>query len=301
MVDHLFPYAKEYEMYLQVERELAEKTVKKYFAELCAFFAWLQNEYRLGEIKAELVQVVQIRRFLVYLKKDLGNEPSTRNNKLAALRSYFEFLVLTGRVDEEENPVLYIRKAKEPVLLPIYLTLEEAESLLSASIQSKMPERDHAMMRFFLQTGCRISELLSLKLYKLDLAGKEVRLLGKGNKERIVPLTDNTCAALKEYLAVRAPLIKGEQAFFLSNQGKPISANAVRRIFKLLCQEAGLLKPNLSPIKLRHTCLTLLLNEGVSLVILKEIAGHETIRTTRRYTHVSQAELRKAVNKFPLG
>lgn len=185
--------------------------------------------------------------------------------------------------------------------LPVYFTEEEAAALLEAAAAFRYPARNVAMFRFFLQTGCRIGELLSLELSRLDLKGRTVRLIGKGNKERQVPLTERTCRALQEYLEVRRPVCANEPAVFLNKDGRAISRRGVQKLFERVCERAGLSRPGLSIHKLRHTCLTLLLQQGVDLVTLKQIAGHENISTTEIYLHVTQKEVRQAIEKHPLG
>lgn len=128
-----------------------------------------------------------------------------------------------------------------------------------------------------------------------------MRLIGKGNKERQVPLTEKTCRALEEYLKVRRPVSERERAVFLNKDGRAISRRGVQKLFERICVKAGLSRPGLFVHKLRHTCLTLLLQVGVDLVTLKEIAGHEHVSTTEIYLHVTQEEVRNAIEKHPLG
>lgn len=301
MIENGFPYSDKYHNYLEVELNLAESTVKSYMREISVFASWAEENFFAQGFASEQLETCHIRRYLAHLKNQQGNGSATRNRKLAALKSYYAFLYLHEYITGE-SPVHCVKRAKEPKPLPVYLTLEEAKALLKASrIKSRMPERDYAMVNFLLLTGCRSGELIDLRVEDVDFKDRAVRFMGKGSKERLVPLTGRTIQALENYLAVRKPATGHIRNLFLSNKGTPVAGNTLRRIIQRSCREAAITKPYLSTIKMRHTCLTLLLKENVDLVILKEIAGHKTIRTTVRYTHVAQNELREAIKKHPLG
>ncbi|RQD74325.1 MAG: integrase [Candidatus Syntrophonatronum acetioxidans] len=296
-----YPYRQEYISYLDIQWGLVVTTIKSHDREINHFIEFIKDEFSLESFIPGDIKASHIRRYLAYLKNHRENGPSTRNSKLATIRSYYKFLEENEYLEEDNNPTLFIRKAKVSRPLPVFLSLEEAQDLLKASVKNtRWPERDHAVLRFFLQTGCRAGELVKIELDHIDLEEKYVRLLGKGNEERIVPLTPNTIEALKDYLAVRDFSPRGKNHLFLGARGDPITYLGLNKLFKEACRKAGILKPNLTLHKLRHTCLTLLLKEGVDLCTLKELAGHQTIRTTVVYTHVTQKEIREAVKKLPL-
>jgi site-specific recombinase XerD len=142
-------------------------------------------------------------------------------------------------------------------------------------------------------------ELVELELSQIDLGERYVRYWGKGSKERIVPLTEATCRAIEAYLAVRKPKDKNCHRVFLNSCGLPLSGGSVGGVLAKICHRAGLGDKGITLHKLRHTCFTLLLKAGVDLVTIKEIAGHEDISTTRIYTHVTQNEVRAAMEKHP--
>ncbi len=294
-----FPYADEYINYLEVERSIALTTIKVNYSTLKKFVQFIEDGYSIDFDPAK-IKINHIRRYLSYLKNDKGNSPSTRNTKLSVIKGYFEFLDIYDYTNNKNNPAQFIKRAKTPKTLPVYLTLEESVILLEAAVKmSSHPQRDHAVFRLLLQTGCRIGELVKLKVWDLDLKEKYIRVTGKGNKQRLIPLTPNTCQALEKYMEVREKINNDEDSLFLDSSGIPLSRNIISETFKMLCLEAGIEKPNLSLHKLRHTCLTLLLKAGVDLPVLKEIAGHERISTTVRYTHVTQGEIRQALKKHP--
>ena len=202
----------------------------------------------------------------------------------------------------KRNPARRIKKAREPVSMPVILSLEEAKILVKAARHYAFrPYRDHAMMQLFLQTGLRIDELTRLERDDLNLREEYIRVRGKGDKGRLVPLTETTIKALQtplERMLPRSPEIK---RVFLNQHGRPITTRGVQMVFDRICQAAGLIKKGLSPHKLRHTCLTLLYREGVDLMTLKELAGHDHTCSTEIYAHVDMGDVRKAVEKHPLG
>ncbi len=297
----LFLLEREYTDYLLVERGFADSTVYAYCAALRAFNRFLINEY--GYVPApERVELKHLRRFLSYLKTEKSNRAGSRNRKLAALASYYLFLEDIDYLDEDDNPIRLVRRAREERPLPVYLTLQEAKRLLSAAkISPLASKRNYALMQFLLQTGCRAGEVVELKLGHIDLREANVRIFGKGAKERLVPLTQNTVKALEDYLEIRQTNDQGSTRLFVGHAGGAITNTEIGKIFQQLCRQARIDKPNLTVMKLRHTCLTLLLRAGVDLISLKKIAGHSRVRSTAVYLHVTLSDVREAIKKHPLG
>lgn len=159
-----------------------------------------------------------------------------------------------------------------------------------------------AILRVMIQAGLRVSELVRLRIADLDLGEKELKINGKGEKQRLVPLTKNTVTALKEHLVLRRlDSFANYQELFLNDKKCPFQIPQLNEWFKQLCAAAGVQKPGLTVRNLRHTCLTLLLHEGAELPALKKLAGHKSLRTTQRYLRVTQNQLREAIKKHPLG
>lgn len=297
-----YAYRDEYSKHLVVIRGLREQTFKNYSREIELFIGFVENEYGEEACDPSKIEPIHILKYLNSVTDKRGNSPRIRYTILIALRSYYDFLDRYNYLKGQLNPTLRFKLKRPKKKLPIYLTLKEAERFLAAANTGQDAIRDHAMFRFFLQTGCRMSELLSLSLNSsFDFDNRKVRIIGKGDKERILKLTDKTYQALQLYLAERKPWSAQEQAVFLNYRGQPISAHEIRKQFKMICEKAELNKPGLTVHKLRHTCLTLLLNAGVDLVTLKYIAGHDNIQTTAQYLHVTQKQLREAVEKLPFG
>ena len=284
--------------YLEVERGSSPNTIEGYTVDLGLFLSFLkQNELPLN---AEDITVQHLRQFLVYLKKERGNAPVTVKRKVSTIKSLYNFICREKIYGIDYNPAIQLATIKTCRKLPQILSLEECKTFLRGIKQvSLFPERDYAMFLLFLQSGCRLLELKSMLLSDLNLEEKAVRFLGKGSKERIVPLTGDTCRALEGYLDVRRPRVETNY-LFLSTHGKPISKRGIQQNFRDLAEKTGVYRPGLSVHKLRHTSLTLLLKEGVDIRCLQEIAGHADISTTQVYTHVAGEDIRKQMEKHPL-
>jgi site-specific recombinase XerD len=294
------PYHDKYLQFMVTERGCKLTTAENNLKMLQQFARFLQREHGMASFEPTEITPSHIRRYLVYLKNELGNSANTRNAKLAALGSYYFFLECYEYIEECEDPTLLIRRASVPRRLPIHLTLEEAEALLAAAAAGAHPERDIAILRVMMQTGVRVGELIRLRVQDLDFRERTLFIQGKGNRERLVPLTKNTCIALKSYLEVRLPALSQIDALFLNQLNMPLRQGALYLLFHQLCREAGVQKPRLSACHLRHTCMTLLFQQGADLMALKKLAGHKSVRTTQVYLRVSQTQLREAMKKHPL-
>ena len=297
------PAVEDFLMYLEIERNSSPGTIDGYRKDLRMFLRYLGQSRGVSPEVVDLgsVKRSEIRSFLAYLRNERQNQTRTINRKLCALRSLYRFLTDNEEWDIDQSPVAAVGSLRQQKLLPVYLTLEEAEQLLeSVQENSLYPTRDYAIFLMFLQCGCRFAELLSITVPDIDFTGQTVRLLGKGRKERLVPLTERTIKALKEYLEVRDPAVPTD-ILFLSNKRHPLQPNGLRYIFQTAVDRSLLKKKNLTPHKLRHTCFTLLMQAGVDIRTVQEIAGHSSISTTQIYTHVSQEAVRKGMDKHPLG
>ena len=198
----------------------------------------------------------------------------------------------------EENPCKDIDSPKQMKSLPRYLTLQDSLSLLD-SIGGKHMERDFCIITLFLNCGLRISELIGLNLS--DIHDDALRVLGKGNKVRIVYLNDACKDALARYLAVRRPISgKDQDALFLSERNQRISRAMVHTLVKNHLARAGLDSTQYSSHKLRHTAATLMLQNGVDVKAVQEVLGHEHLNTTEIYTHIDNESLRVAAKANPL-
>ncbi len=293
------PYREQYRQFLLTERGCKPQTAGSNLNMLGQFSRFLEAEYGLQPFRPEEVTPAHLRRYLAYLKNERGNGPATRNGKLSMLGSYYFFLECCGLMDENDNPLRLVRRAREPARLPLCLTREEAERLLETAASGPDPLRDTALLRVLLQAGLRPIELTALRAGEVDFAQQCLLVPGKGEQQRLVPLTKKTASALRAYLE-EDPRNPSEH-LFVSVRGKPLTTTMLNLWFKKLCRGAGIEKAGLTVRNLRHTCLTLLLQEGADLMALKKLAGHKRISTTQRYLHVTQNQLRQAIKKHPLG
>lgn len=251
------------------------------------------------------VTTIDVYEFLRYVTDVRKNKANARARKLSSIKAFYKFLINSVKICES-NPAEAIGTPKIPKRLPKYLTVEESLSLLSAITsdkESKTVPRDFAMIVIFLNSGVRLSELVGLSISDLDRDLTSMRVVGKGNKERLVYLNDACRDALRDYLAYRSvmPTVKDRSALFLSLRGDRISNKTVQHVVKKYLGLAGLEYKRFSTHKLRHTAATLMYQSGkVDVRVLKDILGHEQLNTTQIYTHTSDAQMQDAMKNNPL-
>ena len=228
---------------------------------------------------------------------DPGIGSAARARKLSAIKSFYNYLSVSTK-QIKENPVKDIEFPKIRRSLPKYLTLEESTTLLK-SVSGPNQKRDFAILMLFLNCGIRRSELVGLNL--TDVYDDRIRVVGKGNKERIVYMGASCRKAIDEYLVERNKIVLSDnRALFGSRDKNRISVTAVHRLVKKHLLEAGMDSTQFSAHKLRHTAATLMLSNGVDLKTLQEVLGHENLNTTQIYTHVESTELKIAAEANPL-
>ena len=280
---------------LAVEKGYAENTCRGYRNDLEGFVAYLTQNHPGGNrrpptadcVKIDGVTPIMIRGYLGWLHRK--NKKTTIARKLSAVRSFFKFLVKRGVIDE--NPADSILTPKQDKTIPEYLPVDEMFRLLD-SIQtgSILDTRNRAIFETLYSCGIRVSELVGMNLFDVDFAGSVIRVLGKGSKERIVPIGRKALAAIQLY---REQLknqwgISADHngALFLNKNKGRLTARSVARILDNLVRACGLLKP-VSPHTMRHTFATHMLDAGADLRIVQELLGHKSLSTTQKYTHVS--------------
>lgn len=302
----------------------SQKTVDEYFLDLRNFFRYIKqsrdrslrdlelDQISIMDVDIDLIRTItltDVYAYLTYLSRDRAQQPnsgitkyglnaSTRARKIATLRSFFNYL--TQKVHLlDNNPIKELDSPKLKKTLPKYLTLDESMELLG-NVDGVHKERDYCILTIFLNCGLRISELIGLDI--TDIQGDALRVLGKGNKVRIVYLNDACKAALERYLAVRRPISGRDQnALFLSSRDQRISRSNVHALVKRHLSQAGLDSSQYSSHKLRHTAATLMLQNGVDVKAVQEVLGHEHLNTTEIYTHIDNEALRVAARANPLG
>ncbi len=296
------------------------RTVSEYLLDLRMFFRFLLatdrgveldddafHDLPLKDITEERLKNVtrqEVIAYMFFLANNRRNTPVTRNRKLSAIRSFYKFL--QRYKGHENNPVEGVEGPKKRAKLPKFLNLDESLSLLDVVARSDSPtrRRDYAILTLFLNCGMRLSELTGINLTDIKNDFESLRVLGKGNKERIVYLNDACRLAIRDYLQERldgTPEKMRQKALFLSSRNQRISNKTVQWMVYKYLDEAGLRSPGMSVHKLRHTAATLMYQTGdVDVRVLKEILGHEQLNTTQIYTHVTNQNMRDATNANPL-
>lgn len=300
----------------------SKKTVDEYLSDLRLFTKFIYAKRNKIEIPSEAfdginistlplsffekIDTNEIYDFFVYLNNERRNSASAKARKLSAIKALFKYACQKQRLFEK-NPAADIESPKKKQALPKYLSMQESISLLEAvesDKESKSRERDYAIITLFLNCGMRLSELVGINLNDLDRELRSLRVVGKGNKERIVYLNDACRDALTRYLSVRGEGLKKPlptNALFVSKQYKRISNKTVQWLVYKYLERAGLDYKHFSTHKLRHTAATLMYQTGkVDVRVLKEILGHEQLNTTQIYTHVSNQGMQDAIDNNPL-
>lgn len=284
-------YIQEFCTYLAGIRNLSENTVRGYQIDLEEYLSWCQRE----GINPFEIEHREVRSWLADLSK-AGYASTTINRHLSAVRMLYKWLV--GKGVTNQDAAAAVASPKLAKRLPKTMTDKDVEALLSVCNSDAQGMRDAAMVELLYATGARISEASGLNLSDIDFSQHQARLFGKGSKERIVPLYDKACAALKAYIhpARQELLAKAKEptdALFISARGNRMSAAALRKRFERLIVLAGL-DSGLTPHAMRHTFATELLDGGADLRSVQELLGHESLSTTQIYTHLSVERLKEA-------
>jgi len=290
--------------HLEKERDVSPHTLTAYRRDLEEFVAFLGKYYGAGEWSWQGLDRLAIRGFLAHLTRKKLNKRSIARG-LSAVRSFYKYLHRSEQVDV--NPARGVNSPKQDKYLPGYLDRAQIELLFqSAELKAREGKfsdvRNSAMLELFYSTGMRLSELRGINRMDIDLLSQQVKVRGKGRKERIIPIGDHAQLALRNYESKRDELLRGmgqagdRTAFFLSNRGKRISTraiqNAVKGFLERFDESAGL-----STHSLRHTFATHLLDAGADLRAVQELLGHASISTTQIYTHTSVERLKQVYQK----
>ncbi len=302
--------------YNETIRGKSSRSVEGHYLDLLTFFRYLltirgmvdkDTEFEkidISVVDIELIKTVTLSdlySFLVYCKNERNNNTATRARKTSTLRNFFKFLSSqTHQI--ENNPALMLESPKVKQSLPKHLTLEDSLELLN-SVDGPNKERDYCILVLFLNCGLRLAELCGLNLSSIS-SDNTLTVLGKGNKERIVYLNNACVNAINAYLAVRPHdniPITDKNALFISRNHRRISPKTVQHLVKTYLEKSGLGGQGYSTHKLRHTAATLMYQHGdVDIRVLKDILGHSNLGTTQIYTHVSDKQIKHAVDKNPL-
>lgn len=284
---------KSFHNYLAYEKQYSFRTIKSYLKDIDDFFIFLGKE-KVLEISdlAKKIDASEIRGYIEYLMKR-GLTKRSIARKLAALRTFYRFMFKMGYIDND--PANSVSTPRQEKRLPSFLEEAEMDELLNLPDDTPMGLRDKAIMELIYSTGLRVSELINLKLQDVLFNEKLLRVMGKGNKERIIPFGDLAEQALREYIKIRKNLLKKGNSelsdyLFINNLGKRMNDRVIRRIVKKYVNQLAIIK-KISPHTLRHSFATHLLNSGMDLRAIQELLGHSRLSTTQIYTHLNLASL----------
>lgn len=315
-------HVQQFAIYKRTIQGCSDKTVNEYMLDLRTFFRYLLAIEKGIDIESDefieidvrqvdaaylsRVKTEQIYEFLYYAGDSRKNMWSAKARKLSAIKGLYKFMTLK-RNYFEENPAINIESPKPQKTLPKFLSLDESILLLQAVLEdeeSNTRERDYCILTLFLNCGMRLSELVGIDLNDIDRELRSLRVIGKGNKERIIYLNEACRTVLRDYIDIRlSPKYENvkTKALFLSRLNKRISTKTVQWMVYKYLEQAGLEAKHYSVHKLRHTAATLMYQSGnVDVRVLKDILGHEQLNTTQIYTHVSNENMRSAMEQNPL-
>lgn len=307
-------YLSDFLFHLKVVKARGERTVEAYYIDIRTFLRFVKiknglvsknvpvHEIKIADTPLELLKKFTLSdayEYLYYTSSELNNTTTTRARKTSAIKQFFNFLYKKAGLIQS-NPIAELEIPAVKNKLPKYLTLEQSLELLS-DISGEDSQRNFCIITLFLNCGMRLSELVGLNFKDISFENKTMRLLGKGNKERVIYLNDACIDALNGYLKVRPITSQEQNAIFLSKQKHRISRRRVQQIVMDCLKAAGLDNTGVTTHKLRHTAATLMYQHGhVDPLVLKEVLGHKSIATTEIYTHLSSDNLKKAAESSPL-
>ncbi len=284
-LDHFVDH---YLNFLMVEKGLAPKTIEAYASDLAAFMAYLKQQ----EIDAiDQVDTAVILKYIIDMRKG-GRGATTRARHLVTMRGFFQFLHRSGHLSQ--NPAKLVDLPKSGLKLPTVLNVEEIVRLLAApDLEKPAGQRDAAMLELIYAAGLRVSELIGLRMTSINLEAGFVRVLGKGSKERVVPIGRKAMARVQAYLKDgRRRLLKGLTSpyLFVARAGKPMTRQGFWKLLKRYALTAGIGR-RVTPHSMRHSFASHLLEGGADLRAVQVMLGHADIATTQIYTHVAQKRL----------
>ena len=275
--------------YLLIDKNYSSNTINSYRTDLENFYKFIKKD--IADI-----DVNDIKSYLKYLKDSNHSERSIARN-VSSLKSFYKFLIINSHINK--NPMENILTLKLSKKLPNVLSVEEVEKMLDIKPVDNYSIRNKAMLELMYASGLRVSELINLKTYDIDTIDNIVRTMGKGRKERIIPIGEYANEALINYLKIRYTFLKKEvnDYLFLNNHGKQMTRQGFFKIIKKIAKDNNIQK-EISPHTLRHSFATHMINNGADLRTIQELLGHSDIATTQIYTHISSKQVKNNFENY---
>ncbi|MBO4935872.1 MAG: tyrosine recombinase XerD [Alistipes sp.] len=288
--------SKKFEQYIRLEKGLSKNTVVAYMRDYTAFAHFILRNYDVAPTKVEQYMV---ERYLAYLYEECKHAKASQARELSGVKAFFNYLLLNDKI--EQSPTELVATPKRTRHLPDVLTVEEVERIInSIPLDTTKGKRDRAMLELLYSCGLRVSELTSLRLSDLFFGEGHIRVMGKGSKQRLVPVGSVARERIMLYMDARkAKDSKNKDILFLSNRGGALTRVMVFYVIRDAVARAGIDK-TVSPHIFRHSFATHLLAGGASIRQVQEMLGHESIETTEIYTHLDTSRLRETVEKIEL-
>lgn len=282
----------DYISFVKYERKLSDQTAISYKYDLDHFLVFLKKEdiTDVRNIKQDTIEL--------YLKElNKNDDSSTVARNITSLNNFFKYLMIEKIISE--NPCEFIERPKLRKKLPNTLTIDEVDKLLDINLITKFDYRNKAMLELLYSTGLRISEVVNLTTRDIDFTNEIVRCVGKGNKERIVPINDYSLYYLKEYFDIRCEFLKNKSCdyLFLNNHGNKMTRQGFNKVLNNILVIKGIDK-EVTPHMLRHSFATHMLSGGADLRSIQLLLGHSDISTTKIYTHISKEQIKKQYYEF---
>ena len=288
-MDDLIDYQiNDFKLYLQVNRHLSKNSIDSYVTDLNKYVSFLKKKYEVKDLTD--IELDMVKKYVQTLKKG-GFESSSISRKISAIKAFHKYISADLEVTNVTAP---LKKPKKEEKLPTILSIEEID-LMFKTIKTNEPLdlRNRCMLEFLYGSGLRISELLDLTTENINLHQKELHVIGKGNKERVVPLSDMAIDAFSKWMSKGKSHIKakGNNLLFVNKNGDKLTRQGVWKLIKQIAKDAGITK-EISPHTLRHSFASHLLNNGFNLRYVQFLLGHKDISTTQIYTHITTDKLR---------
>ncbi|MBP3551014.1 MAG: tyrosine recombinase XerD [Alistipes sp.] len=288
--------AKRFKQYIRLEKGLSVNTVEAYMRDYSTFASFILRMYNVPPTKVEQYMV---ERYLVFLFEECKQAKTSQARKLSGVKAFFNYLLVNDKI--EQSPTELISTPKRTRHLPDVLTVEEVEQIInSIPLDNTKGKRDRAMLELLYSCGLRVSELTALRLSDLFFGEGYIRVMGKGSKQRLVPVGNVARERIMIYMDCRkAKDSKNKDILFLSNRGGALTRVMVFYVIRDAVERAGIDK-TVSPHIFRHSFATHLLAGGASIRQVQEMLGHESIETTEIYTHLDTSRLRETIEKLSL-